>query len=188
MNKGKKITVTRRAFITNLSITGTVLAFTLYSCKNFFRSKKTSELVYGDKEKSILNAVLLHLFPSEPEGPGASELKAGNYLSWIINDPNIALYKKELLISGIHWAEETAIERFQQSFVALSKDQKEETLRDLENYSNGRRWLSSVLNYILEALLGDPIYGSNTNESGWKWLGHIPGYPRPREEQKYLAQ
>ncbi len=187
MNKGRKIaSITRRDFIVRTGIFGSALAITVSACKDIFRPKK-AKLVYGDEQKKILKAVLQHLFPAESGSPGAKELNAIEYLSWVINDPDLRASKKQLLISGIGWTEDTANEMFKDSFVNLKTAQKEKVLRDLERYSRGRRWLSLLLTYLMEALLSDPLYGSNKNEIGWKWLGHVPGSPRPTKEQIYKA-
>jgi gluconate 2-dehydrogenase gamma chain len=45
--------------------------------------------------------------------------------------------------------------------------------------------LSSLLKYIFEALLTDPIYGGNPNSMGWEWLDHTPGQPRPNPANRY---
>jgi len=36
----------------------------------------------------------------------------------------------------------------------------------------------------MEGMFADPIYGSNTNELGWKALGAFGGQPRPKK--RYL--
>jgi gluconate 2-dehydrogenase gamma chain len=51
--------------------------------------------------------------------------------------------------------------------------------------TNGKQWISTILRYILEALLTDPIYGGNPNAIGWKWLDHQPGFPRPPANKRY---
>ena len=51
--------------------------------------------------------------------------------------------------------------------------------------TEGENWVSTLLFYICEALLTDPIYGGNPNGIGWAWLAHQPGFPRPSPEQSY---
>jgi hypothetical protein len=38
-----------------------------------------------------------------------------------------------------------------------------------------------MLKYIMESVLGDPIYDINTKQQGWAWLNHETGYPRPKK-------
>jgi gluconate 2-dehydrogenase gamma chain len=37
----------------------------------------------------------------------------------------------------------------------------------------------------MEALLTDPAYGGNPGGIGWRWLQHVPGYPRPPMDKIY---
>ena len=60
-------------------------------------------------------------------------------------------------------------------------------LRHTAGYDGGENWLSTLLLYIFEALLTDPVYGGNPNGIGWKWLGHNPGLPRPTADKRYGA-
>ena len=39
--------------------------------------------------------------------------------------------------------------------------------------------IKTFLSYILEAYLGNPIYGINHNKIGWIDLNYKPGYPQP---------
>jgi hypothetical protein len=41
-----------------------------------------------------------------------------------------------------------------------------------------------MMRYIFEAMLGDPIYGANKHEAGWKWLAFEGG--KPRAKRMYL--
>jgi len=66
------------------------------------------------------------------------------------------------------------------NFLLLDDKEKERALREFEDSENGRYWLSLLLNYGLEAMLGDPIYGGNKDKKGWKLLHHHPGRPRPK--------
>ena len=43
----------------------------------------------------------------------------------------------------------------------------------------GLRWLRAMLVLTLEGFLCDPVHGGNRDEAAWRWLGHVPGQPRP---------
>jgi len=58
-------------------------------------------------------------------------------------------------------------------------------LHQITKSKAGRRWVSKLLSYICEALLGDPVYGGNPDGIGWKWLNHHPGFPRPPKHKRY---
>ena len=68
----------------------------------------------------------------------------------------------------------------------LDEKQREASLRKLEINAAGKAWLRETLRYIMEALLIDPVYGSNPNAVGWKWLKHRPGFPRPLKDKRYF--
>lgn len=139
----------------------------------------------SDEDFKTLNAVQNHLFPKNQNSPGALDINASTYFTWVLTDiekdPNDIKQMKE----GIRWTNEMASKTFSRKFTHLSMDEKEITLKNLAKEGYGERWLSVVLTLIFEALLSDPIYGSNTNEVGWKWLEHTPGSPRPTAANSY---
>lgn len=139
----------------------------------------------NDDEFATLMAVQNHLFPTDKYSPGAMDLNAAPYFTWVLSDPEKDQEDKTLMRDGIRWTNETADETYSKKFVDLYSDEKENVLRLMADEGWGESWLSVVLTNIFEALLSDPIYGSNTNESGWKWLDHTPGYPRPEKENRY---
>ncbi|MEE8342688.1 MAG: gluconate 2-dehydrogenase subunit 3 family protein, partial [Gammaproteobacteria bacterium] len=70
-------------------------------------------------------------------------------------------------------------------FTALNEQERETVLREIEQSRAGRNWLSTLLTYLLEALLADPVYGGNPNGIGWQWLEHQPGYPLPPKDKAW---
>ena len=133
----------------------------------------------------MLDAVQRHLFPSEPEAPGAHEIQALKYLKFILNqDPNKS-WDLEFILQGAGWLEEMALQLTQLSFLELDETQRERVLRRIEKSEAGSNWLSLLLLYLIEALLADPVYGGNPNGIGWHWLAHIPGFPTPTPDKRY---
>lgn len=139
----------------------------------------------SDKDFNTLIAVQNHLFPTSKNSPGAQDVNAGLYFTWVLTDPDRDPDSIKQMRNGIRWTHETAMETYDQEFLDLSFEEKENVLQIMSNEGWGENWLSVVLTLIFEALLGDPIYGSNTNESGWKWLDHTTGIPRPTKENMY---
>jgi len=144
-----------------------------------------SNFLLNQEQKQILIIVQNFLFPADENGPGASDLKAEEYMQWVLNDENMDAVEKQYLVNGIDWVEETAQEEKGRSFLDLSAMAKEEILEMISNEVWGESWYSMNLNFIFEALLSDPIYGSNIDKQGWDWLEHNTGQPRPRSEMKY---
>ena len=124
-------------------------------------------------------AVQEHLLPSEPGIPGAREIHATGYLRLVLTDPRLDDADREFIRSGVVELDEVCGSLYAKTFTALEVEQREAALRKLETSRSGRRWLAEMLEFVLEALLGDPSHGGNPNGIGWQWLGVTPGFPRP---------
>jgi gluconate 2-dehydrogenase gamma chain len=133
-----------------------------------------------------LGAVLEHLLPSEPAAPGAREIHATAYLRFVLSDPTLDPEQGTFLLRGIENLERLARAQAARRFVELSAAQREAVLRAFEASAEGSRWLGEMLDYLMEALLGDPVYGGNPDGVGWRWLHHTPGFPRPPAGKRYF--
>lgn len=139
----------------------------------------------SDKDFNTLIAVQNHLFPTSKNSPGAQDIHAAQYYTWVLTDPYRDPDSIKQMRNGIRWTQETATETYNEDFVSLNFDEKENVLQIMAQEGWGENWLSVVLTLIFEALLSDPIYGSNDHEAGWKWLEHTPGVPRATNENMY---
>ncbi len=177
----------RRRFLKGIGMATAMYLLPLSACRRITGSgeDRPGTHVLSTKEKEVLGAVQQHMLPDDKIGPGAGEINALNYFEFVLADRYLSAFSRKLLINGITWVEETAQDLFGTGFSRLDPKRKEACLRDLETYKNGERWLSRVLTYIMEALLGAPAYGVNTGESGWKWLDHTPGVPQPSKDNIY---
>jgi gluconate 2-dehydrogenase gamma chain len=135
----------------------------------------------------LIADVQARLFPSEPQAPGARELNALAYLQWVVGDRNIDPQERAFILQGCDWLESLSRERLGQGFVALDGEHQEAMLERIARSEAGENWLSTLLLYLLEALLSDPIYGGNPEGIGWRWLRHRPGFPRPDPHNRYRA-
>jgi gluconate 2-dehydrogenase gamma chain len=127
----------------------------------------------------LLAAVQAHLLPSEPGIPGAREVNAAGYLRLVLADPGLGDDDRELMRAGVAELERLCRDLHQQEFTSLTERKREAVLRVLEKSPTGERWLGEMLDFLLEALLGDPSYAGNPGSIGWKWLGITPGFPLP---------
>lgn len=132
-----------------------------------------------------LAAVLEHMLPSEAASPGATEIHALDYLRFVVNDPRIDPQEREFIVQGSGWLDELARESHGQDFPALGVDDKEGLLRRITASAAGENWVSTLLSYLLEALLTAPAYGGNTDQLGWRWLQYTPGFPLPGPGTRY---
>jgi gluconate 2-dehydrogenase gamma chain len=144
-----------------------------------------SNAVLSEQQQAVLAAVQQHLFPSEPGIPGAREINALAYLNSVLADPKMDEGEKAFVRNGVGWLEDLVKEELGKSFTGLDATQREQMLRRIEQSRAGENWLATLLLYISEALLSDPVYGGNPNGIGWRWLEHQPGYPRPPADKIY---
>jgi gluconate 2-dehydrogenase gamma chain len=132
-----------------------------------------------------LDQVQQQLFPSEPEAPGAREINALDYLRFVVDDPKVDAEERSFILLGAGWLDGIARETYRHDFIGLNPTQQEAVLQKIAASPAGENWLSTLITYLLEALLTDPVYGGNPEGIGWRWLQHIPGYPRPTPDKTY---
>jgi len=188
----------RRSFIIRSG--GTVVSIPMYATLNTSAlattAKSDSETCSNNKlstspirnfsqtDWETIAIVQNHLFPSESETPGAIEINALTYLYNYLNNPVTDPNDVQFLLSGTHLLQ-TFSKQKEMLFNDVSTEQRELILREFEKEPEGRRWLVNILNYILEALLTDPVYGGNPEGIGWKWLEHRAGDPHPPANKRY---
>lgn len=133
----------------------------------------------------LLAAVQEHLFPSEIEAPGAREIRALAYLQGVLGDPRGDREEQRFILKGVDWLEDLSRQRHKTAFIDLDPIRREQVLREVASTPKGENWVSTLLFYICEALLADPVYGGNPDGIGWAWLAHQPGFPRPTADKRY---
>jgi gluconate 2-dehydrogenase gamma chain len=173
----------RRKFVKILGSASALALVFFNSCKRAILQPTNYAL--SANQKAVLEEVHEHLFPEEDHRPGARQINSVEYVIKNLSDPQVKDYNKRLILYGTNWTEETSKKLFQKSFIELQHSEKETVLLDIGNFTNGEKWLSNNISYIMEALLADPIYGVNTEQVGWNWLKHKPGFPRPDNRTKY---
>lgn len=179
----------RRVFVKRMLALGLLTQIPLARA---FQTKNNKEKPYkiqpdllNEKQFNVLKEVQQHLFPVDDNSPGADQINATDYLAWVLSDPRKDPTDIKYIIDGIGWVDETADEEYGKTFLDLNEAEMEKLIAFIANEGWGSSWLSIVLSYIFEALVADPLYGGNTDESGWKWLSHFPGYPRPKGDLLY---
>lgn len=135
----------------------------------------------GDKLFGAITPLETLVVVQEDLFPYAKELgsNASAYISLILNHSRVTDKEKAFIRNGVQWLNEEAILQYKKLYTQLSPANRQNILQTISNEKWGERWLTTILTYTMEAMLGDPIYGINKNESGWKWLNHTAGIPRP---------
>jgi len=125
---------------------------------------------------AILDEVYGVLFPKTSTMPSAKQFGAVKFLVQNINHKTFDDEDKTLVLDGTKDFSNSFPE-----FLSLSKRKKQELLNDIVNSNDyAQSWISRLIYYGIEAMLGDPIYGGNTNQIGWNSINHKIGYPRPK--------
>jgi gluconate 2-dehydrogenase gamma chain len=178
---GQKViehTLSRRLFI------GGGLALSAGAFVLFSKNKKKLDLSLFAKDTQVLLHVAYHLLPSSKIAPSAADLHISSYFVFVLKDERIMKEDRDYLLKGAYWLEESSFEEYDKSFLHLNRAEKEELLNDVSSYRWGENFIYASLTYIFEAMVSAPIYGSNIDEIGWKWLHHNPGFPQPRSQKE----
>jgi hypothetical protein len=122
----------------------------------------------------VLESVQNQLFPKSKRYPSASEFEAIRYLKVVSKDNSFDKDDLEFLFRGV---EEIQSRGYKTELLSI---EKEKILKLFSKERFGENWISTVLNYTLEALFSDPLYGGNVKEIGWKSFDHNAGVPRPK--------
>lgn len=165
--------VTRRAFLAGLAGVSAVALF------GSGPARAVEAELDAEHRWALLEAVQQHLLPSEPDSPGAREIQALAYLRFVVDDTKVDAEERGFILAGTAWLEDLSRQRMSASFLDLDEAGREALLRQVAASPQGENWLSTLLVYLMEALLTDPAYGGNPDGIGWRWLEHTPGYPRP---------
>lgn len=133
------------------------------------------ELFSVTTSRDTIRVVQNDLFPKAKE----LNIDTVSYISTILRHSRINEENKIFLKNGVKWLNETAVETYKESYTKLSPSKRQEVLNAIAKTEWGDSWIYNMMTYIFEATLGDPIYGGNNNEAGWKWLAFTGGEPRP---------
>ncbi len=138
-----------------------------------------------DEPWQTISNVQEHLFPATDDAPGASDFHAVVYLRNTIETEHADNEDRDFIVKGAAWLNDLAKTELGDVFNKLDEKNREIILRKIEGSRDGRRWLSLLLTYLIEALLADPVYGGNPKGVGWKWLQHQPGFPQPPSDKSW---
>ncbi len=121
------------------------------------------------------------MFPATSTIPGAKQLNSIGYLHGVMRDERVDEDTKEFITNGAIWLDEESETMFKKSYHLLSLSQRQKVLDEIMEYNWGDSWLYTVMSYLFESMFCDPVYGANTDMSGWRWLEYEPGFPRPKK-------
>ena len=138
-----------------------------------------------DGEWATLAAILQHLLPGGDGAPSAADVHAIDYLRATLDEPLADRAWRARMLSGAARVQAAALAAHERAFVALDGEAREQVPRTIEGEPGGQTFLSKLLDFLIEGLLADPIYGGNADQRGWRWLQHSPGFPRPPADKAW---
>ncbi len=157
-----------------------------FSRRNFLKAGFLSSAVFIMNGCSLFGVTtplqtlsLLHkdLFPYAQE----LGIQTAPYMQIIFHQSRISDADKTFLKNGVKWLNEAGIKKYKQEYIKLSSKQREALLERVTQTEWGDSFVYDVMNYMFEAMLGDPVYGGNNKEAGWQWLDFEGGQPRPQK-------
>lgn len=155
----------RRTFVKQTFLLSTILIF--------FNGKLFAQV-------SISNDLQLLLLDLFPKINGVS-LVDPHYFDFIISHSKISNLTKQTILKGIRHLNLEALQTYKKLYKNLDPMQREELILALSKTTFGDKWLYLIMTFIFESAFGDPIYGGNPKELGWKVTKHTSGKPRPKE-------
>ncbi len=182
------VNVNRREFMVRMGLLGSLALTYPASVLAELRQLKTTVPKADWQNNAIWQTIAQVqeiLFPPADDIPGATDIGATLYLHRAIENPNADGEDKTFIFRGVGWLDDLTQERHKKKFRQLSAEQQQGMIEIIVKSKAGRNWISILLNYILEALLMDPVYGGNKNGIGWKWLEHQPGFPTPPADKTW---
>jgi len=162
--------VERRAFLVGAGMAGAALCLPQQG-----RAAEKDADLFGEAAP-VIAAVQRHMFPKGGRLPDAETMHMTRFLMDTVSHPT---YDRDIRAFVIEGAKELML-REKGKLLGYDHDVMEAALRRYEATDYGSNWLSRIMILSLEALLGDPVYGSNVGEAGWKAVQSFGGRPRPR--------
>ncbi len=162
--------VERRAFLAGAGVVGAALCLPQSSEASGKSAKALEEAA------PVIAAVQQHMFPKGSKLPDAETMCMTRFLTETVLHPT---YDRDIRAFVIEGAKELML-REKGKLLGYNHGAMEAALRRYEATDYGSNWLSRIMILSLEALLGDPVYGSNVGEAGWRTVQSFGGQPRPK--------
>lgn len=188
--------VSRRVFVQHLTFMGGGVVLLGASCKKEEPKpaapeakqpvvETTKHRSLTNKEYAIMAAAVERLIPKD-EDPGALEADVPEYIDRMLQSPQLKQMRDQL-VPGFGALDRRAQRLFQTDFVSAKPEQRDQVLTAFKNSGEKTgeyKFYEFLMVLTLEGYLGDPSYGGNKGEAGWKLVGFKlvgrgPGDPKP---------
>lgn len=132
----------------------------------------TSHLTFTNEDFAVVAAACERILPKD-EDAGALDANVPEYIDRILQTQQLENMKNNF-IPGVAALDRRAQRMFKVGFAAATPQQQDEVLTIFKNSpesSGEARWYEMLVVLSLEGYLGDPSYGGNKDQVGWKTVG-----------------
>jgi gluconate 2-dehydrogenase gamma chain len=132
----------------------------------------TSHLTFTNEDFAIVAAAAERVLPKD-EDAGALDANVPEYIDRILQTKQLESMKNNF-VPGVAALDRRCQRMFKVGFAAANPEQQDEVLTIFKNSpetSGEARWYEMLIVLTLEGFLGDPSYGGNRDEVGWKTVG-----------------
>lgn len=127
---------------------------------------------FTDDEFATLQAAVDRLLPRDAD-PGALDANVPEYIDRMLQSSQLPR-ERQNFAPGLAALDRRAQRMFKMPFAKATPAQQDELLaifKDSPEDSGEARWYEMLLMLTLEGFLGDPSYGGNKGEVGWRLIG-----------------
>lgn len=175
--------LTRRVFVRRLGLLGTGTVLLGEACKKDAppaekptpqrpAPQTSSHRTFTNFEWATLTAAVDRVLPRDDD-PGALDANVPEYIDRILQTPPLEQMRSNF-VPGLSALERRAQRMFKTTFAEATPAQQDELLtlfKDSPEQTGEARWYEMLMVLTLEGFLGDPSYGGNKGEVGWKLVG-----------------
>lgn len=128
-------------------------------------------------ETETIDAIVARLIPTDANGPGGAEARAGRYIAWSLSG-GLAFFR-ESYEQGIARLDAYCRSVYGRRFVELAAAQQDAVLTNMQNntatgFAGSQTFFNLIRGHAVEGMFGDPFHGGNANLVGWDLIGY-PG-------------
>ncbi|MDP2273550.1 MAG: gluconate 2-dehydrogenase subunit 3 family protein [Archangium sp.] len=173
--------ITRRVFVHHLTFFGGGVVL-LGGCKEDKPAAPPPALVkapltvshktFTDAEWATLSAACDRMIPRD-EDPGALDAQVPEYIDRMLQTEALQQMRANF-VPGVAALDRRAQRMFQVPFAQAKPEQQDELLTIFKKSgekTGEARWYEMFVVLVMEGFLGDPSYGGNQGEVGWKLVG-----------------
>jgi gluconate 2-dehydrogenase gamma chain len=132
----------------------------------------TSHLTFTNEEFAIVTALVDRVIPKD-EDPGAVDAKVPDYIDRALQAQQLQKMKTDF-VGGVAAINRRCTRMYKVGFAKATAAQQDDVLtifKESPESSGEYKWYEILVALTMEGFLGDPSYGGNQGEVGWKLMG-----------------